>query len=130
MKKNITFITDLFESKEVKAHFVNDRCFGEDLAHWLVEKSKGSEFVFGEPFQEDWGWAVFAEANSEKFVIGFGIMDESIGEVNADWTITVDKMRKWMLFGSNDSPLRARLCDLIQNILRNEPEIREVRWED
>lgn len=130
MKKNISFITDLFESKEVKPHFINNRCFGEDLAQWLIDKSMTSEFQFGEPFQEDWGWAVLAEANGEKFIVGFGIMDDSIGEDHADWIITVEKMRKWVVFGSKDSPLRARLCDLIQNVLRNEAQIREVRWED
>lgn len=130
MKSQITFITDIFESKEVKPHFINDRCFGEDLAGWLVDKAKGGEFAFGEPFQEDWGWAVPVEAGGEKFVVRFEITDESIGEDQADWLITVEKVRRWKMFGSKDSPLRGELCDLIHNVLRDAAHIREIRWID
>lgn len=128
MKSQISFTTDIFESKEVKPHFINDRCFGEDMAQWFVEAASGGKFTFGEPFQEDWGWAVLAETNDEKFVVGFAIMDESIGEDQADWLITVEKMRRWIVLGSKDSPMRSELCDLIQNVLRDKPHIREIRW--
>lgn len=128
MKSQISFTTDLFETKAGKLHFINDRCLGEDLATWFVEAASGGAFSFSEPFQEDWGWAVSAEANGERFVVGFGIMDASIGEEQADWLITVEKFRRWKFFGSKDSSLRGELCDLIQNVLRNKPHIREIRW--
>jgi hypothetical protein len=130
MKSQISFTTDLFESKQVQPHFINDRCFGEDLAQWFVEAASGGAFSFSEPFQEDWGWTVLAEANGEKFVVGFGIMDESIGDDQADWLITIEKTRRWMFFGSKDSRLRGELCDLVQNVLRDKAHIREVRWTD
>jgi hypothetical protein len=128
MKSQISFTTDLFESKEVQAHFINDRCFGEDLARWFVDAASGGAFSFSEPFQEDWGWAVSAEAKGEKFVIAFGIMDESIGQDQADWLITIEKIRRWKFFGSKDSRLRGELCDLVQNVLRDKAHIREIRW--
>lgn len=130
MKSQITFITDVFESKEVKSHSVNDRCFGEDVAGWLVEKTKDGEFDFGEPFQEDSGWAVPVEVGGEKFVVRIRIMDESIGADQADWLIAVEKVRKWKMFSSKDSPQRGELCDLIQNVLRDAAHIREIRWID
>jgi hypothetical protein len=130
MKSQISFTTDLFESKEVKPHFINDRCFGEDLAQWFVGAASGGKFTFSEPFQEDWGWAILADAKGEKFVVGFGIMDESIGEAQADWLITVEKSRRWKMFGSKDSTMRSELCDLIQNVLRDKAHIREIRWTD
>ena len=71
-----------------------------------------------------------AEANGEKFVVSCAIMDRSIGEEQADWLITVGKERRWKMFGSKDSPLRSNLCDLIQNVLRDKPHIREIRWTD
>ena len=130
MKSQITFITDIFESSEVKPHSTNDRCFGEDVAEWLVEKTKGGEFTFGEPFQEDSGWAIPVEAGGEKFVVKIRIMEESIGEDQADWLISVEKVRKWKIFSSKDSPMRCELCDLIQNVLRDAAHIREIRWID
>ena len=122
MKSQISFTTDIFESKNVKP-------FGKDLAEWLIDACGGHEFTFGEPFQDDWGWTVLAEASGEKFVVGCAIMDKSIGDDQADWLITVEKERKWM-FGSKDSSLRSDLCDLIQNVLRDKPHIREIRWTD
>jgi hypothetical protein len=128
MKSQISFTTDIFESRDVKPHFINPRCFGEDLARWFVEAASGGEFTFGVPTQEDWGWTVSADAKGEKFVVGFGIMDASIGDAQADWLITVEKLRKWTVFGSKDSVMRSELCDLIQNVLRDKPHIREIRW--
>jgi len=122
MKSQISFTTDVFESKSEKP-------FGKDLAEWLIEACGGHEFTFGAPFQDDWGWTVLAESGGEKFIVGCAIMDKSIGLEQADWLITVEKERGWM-FGSKDSPLRSDLCDLIQNVLRDKPHIREIRWTD
>ncbi len=122
MKSQISFTTDIFESKDTKP-------FGKDLAEWLIDACAGHEFTFGEPFEDGWGWTVLADAGGEKFVVGCAIMDKSIGDDQADWLITVEKERKWM-FGSKDSPLRSNLCDLIQNVLRDKPHIREIRWTD
>ena len=122
MKSQISFTTDIFESKNAKP-------FGKDLSEWLVDACGGHAFTFFNPIKDDWGWTVFAEAGGEKFVVGCAIMDKSIGDEQADWLITVEKERKWM-FGSKDSPLRSDLCDLIQNVLRDNPHIREIRWTD
>ena len=35
MRDDITIETDLFEHREVKPHFINSCCFGEDFAAWL-----------------------------------------------------------------------------------------------
>ncbi len=130
MKNQISFITGLFDSDETNPQAKNDGHLGEDLAKWLVEKSKGSEFQFGVPFQQDWGWTDVAEANGEKFILRFGILDGSVGADYADWRITIEKERKWKFLGAKDSPSRGRLCDLIHNILRDEGQIREVHWSE
>ena len=38
MDNSITVETDMFEHKEVKLHFINPCCFGEDFAAWLKHK--------------------------------------------------------------------------------------------
>jgi hypothetical protein len=38
LEDEITIETDLFEHREVKPHFINDCCFGEDFAAWLRPK--------------------------------------------------------------------------------------------
>ena len=54
MKHIIEFESGLFNSSDIKPHFINDRCFGEDLVSWLIKKFPDSPFVFDDPFQEDW----------------------------------------------------------------------------
>lgn len=129
MKSQISFTTDIFETK-TKPAAVDDRSFGKDLATWLANDATGGKFDFGEPYQADWGWAIDVSAGKEKFLVGCGIMIESIGDEQADWLITVEKVRKWKMLGSRDSPMRVELCDLIQNILRAKAHIREIRWTD
>ena len=74
MKSQISFTTDIFESKNVKP-------FGKDLAEWLIGACGGHEFSFGEPFQDDWGWSVLAEASGEKFVVAADMVFKAIGQM-------------------------------------------------
>lgn len=128
MKNQISFRTSLFDSKELVPHVAGDQHFGEDLALWMSKKATGSEFAFGQPMQEEHGWSETVAVDDENFILGFGIVPESIGTDYAEWMITIEKMRKWKMFGSKDSASRGRLCDLVHNILRDERQIREVQW--
>lgn len=126
MKWMIEFTTDMFNSTEVGQHFINERCFGEDLIHWLIKQFDDPSFTLEEPFQEDWGWATLARKQSETFSVGVGILDESIGEVPARWLLMVEKMRRFIVFGSKESPELGRLVDKIEQILNNSDRITEI----
>lgn len=128
MKKQISFVTGLFETGVSKQAESGDRLLGEDLAHWLVAKCSGDEFTFTEPVQDEHGWSNVAAAEGQKFRLGYEIIHSSVGDAHAEWRITVEKLRSWGIFGSKDSALRGRLCDLIHNVLREEGETREVQW--
>ena len=121
MKILLSVTTDKFNSTEQKQNFINDRCFGEDFVTWLVHMFRDTGFALDEPFQEDWGWATLARGDGETFAISVGIMDESIGEQSAEWLITVEKMRKFIFFGSKNTPHLTRLADDIEKILSDEP---------
>ena len=124
--------TDLFNSSEPKPHFINDRCFGEDFVGWIVEGFKSSTFRLEEPFQEDWGWATLAQKDGESFLIGVGIMDDSIGESPARWLIMIDKFRRYIIFGSKRSQNLDLLTDEVELLARKEPKIGEISryWEE
>ena len=126
MKLILNFNTDLFNSTESKSHFINDRYFGEDLARWLAERMENSGFEIDDPFQEDWGWATHARKDTETFLVGAGIMDESIGQVPAEWMIIIEKMRRFKILGSRKSPNLNVLATEIENVLANEPRIKDL----
>ena len=51
--------TDLFEHREVKPHFINPCCFGEDFTAWVKQElSRPADlgFEISDPIQEDYGW--------------------------------------------------------------------------
>lgn len=128
MKNQISFMSGLFDTQASIPPVAGDHHFGEDLAKWIIVKSKGSEFVFSSPVRSAEGWSESVTANGESFVLDFGLVDGSVGEDYAEWLIKIDKPRAWKFFGPKDSPSRGRLCDLIHNILRDERQIREVQW--
>jgi hypothetical protein len=128
MKRQISFTTDLFATERPPDS--SGLQLGEDLATWLAKAASGGEFTFGTPYQVEWGWAVDVRSGSEKFIVGCGIMNESFDDAQADWLITVELVRRWKFLGVKDSEHRSELCDLIQNVLRDKPHIREIRWTD
>jgi hypothetical protein len=97
MKDHVTFISSAFNLTEVKENFINDCCFGEDLANWLITTLKEQQpdaEVEPEPLQEDWGWWVFVSFNGQHANIGLG-----------PYTIdTVDACNGWMCFVEAKKP--------------------------
>lgn len=130
MKTQISFMTSLFESGVPKQDPANDRFLGEDLALWVVSRSSDGEFAFDKPVQGPAGWSESVRAGGEEFTLGFEIVHSSVGSDYAEWHINIDKVRRMGIFGSKDSAVRGRLCDHIQNVLRDSHQIREIQWAD
>jgi hypothetical protein len=128
MKNQISFMTGLFDTTALSPAVANDRHFGEDLAKWMIVKSKGSEFVFSAPVESADGWSETVTANGETFAVDFGIVGSSIGSDYAEWLVTIGKSNSWKSLGSTDSATRSRLCDHIHNVLRDERQVRELQW--
>ena len=128
MKNQISFTTGLFDSGQVGVPSGSGLKPGEDLARWLIKKTSGDEFLFGEPFQNNGGWAERVSAGGEKFELGFELIPASMGSAYADWVIRIGREKRWTMFRAKGTETRGRLCDLIHNVLRDEGEIREVQW--
>ena len=92
MEASITIQTDLFEHREVKPHFINPCCFGEDFAAWLKQKlaplaNKG--FEISEPIQEDYGWGLWVSRGKDPFWVALGYCGEGAQEEPAQWVVSV-----------------------------------------
>ncbi len=92
MRDEISLETDLFEHLEVKPHFINPCCFGEDFASWLRDKLTpliGDGFVFGKPVQEDYGWGFWATHQNGRFWIAVSYVGDGPQEEPAQWVVSV-----------------------------------------
>lgn len=93
MHHEIAVETDLFEHREVKAHFINPCCFGEDFAHWLkaqLAPLAAEGFSFSEPIQEDYGWGFWASHGKDSFWVALSYAGEGPQEEPARWVVSAD----------------------------------------
>jgi hypothetical protein len=92
MDETITVETDLFEHREVKPHFINPCCFGEDLAAWMKQElSRVADFSFdlSQVVQEDYGWGFWASRSKDRFWIAFSYVGDGPQVPPAQWVISV-----------------------------------------
>ena len=133
MHHDLLFETNRFDLSEVKAHFTNPCCFGEDLATWLRRKllEKGIEMT--EPDQEDWGWYIEGNYKGSGYFVGVGgNANESREEKNqGEWRIMIEKRRSvWeKLAGKNEMSEADEMMRVVRKILSMEPDFKNVRYE-
>jgi len=131
---HVVFKTGRFNLSQVKNHFINPCCFGEDLAAWLRSKLVEKDVETRDSYQEDWGWELPVKQGHDSYYLCVsGNSDEAPQNLDyGQWRIIVEKRRT----------LRQRLCRkgkitaddsmlaLLQGILSTESTIQEVRLLD
>jgi hypothetical protein len=117
----------MFNSSEVKPHFINPRCFGEDVAAWLAGLLAGNEFSCGSAFQEDWGWSLPVRVGRRKLFLNIGLK-ESPADLPV-WLVWVESRGLIpRIFGTTNPSSKKNLCDRLNNVLSSAPEISHVEW--
>jgi hypothetical protein len=133
MHDNITIETDLFEHREVKPHFINPCCFGEDFAAWLrgsLLPLTAEGFHFENPIQEDYGWGFWASHERDRFWIALSYVGDGPQEDPAQWVISVgydaglNLIRR--LFHKSNQQTFSLLRDRIWQSLKSNSEIKIV----
>jgi hypothetical protein len=126
-RNHVTFRTPRFNQTEVKPHFINDACFGEDCAQWLVGELRAHGFPeLRDAGQEDWGWQAGGERNGRRFLVSFGLMQEEPRE----WLVFVTESAPLLgrLLGKAGAPVTPALTQAIHGILTSAPDISAIRW--
>ena len=93
MQHKIRVTTSLFEHTQVKRHFTNPCCFGEDFAKWLLRELaslRTAGFEFSEPIQEDYGWGVWGSRGQDSFWIALSYCSDGPTEQPAEWMVSVN----------------------------------------
>lgn len=89
---SLTVETELFEQRDVKPHFINPCCFGEDFAAWLRDRLSGlvaAGFEIGAPIEEDYGWGLWISRAKDTFWIALSFCGDGPTEEPAQWVVSV-----------------------------------------
>ena len=130
---HILFRSSHFNLCKVGRQFINPCCFGEDLAAWLIPKLALKNIETAKPYQEDWGWELPASCGKEAYYLCISGNANNSGEPKneGEWRIICDKRRSFwqQLTGKGRIVTNDPLVTLIEEILINEPTIRDVHRE-
>lgn len=130
---SITVETDRFEHREVKPHFINPCCFGEDFAAWLKRELSplaNAGFTLSAPLQEDYGWGFWASHGKDRFWVALSYVGNGPQEPPAQWVVSVSydaglNLLK-RLFHRPNSQTFAQLRDQVWRILKSDGAIRTI----
>lgn len=129
--ESITVQTDLFEHREVKPHFINPCCFGEDFASWLraqLADLADAGYELSQPIQEDYGWGFWATKGADPTWIALGFCGDGPTEEPGEWVVSVSydpglNVFK-RLFHRPDAQALARLRSRVRQVLSSTTGIR------
>lgn len=130
LRTMVKFQSTKFNSTVSKDYFINDGCFGDDVAIWIMQelKQKGIE-TDSQPAQEDFGWYFNYKMGGQeyRFVIGFQPADEG---VPSSWMGWVEKKAGMLssMFGGRSKGIQPEAVQAIHTVLSSSTDIQDIRW--
>ncbi|HEY2786209.1 MAG TPA: hypothetical protein VGJ05_14680 [Fimbriiglobus sp.] len=129
-RHDILFEAAGFNATEPREYFLNDCCFGDDVALWLKTELTSRGHPTTEPCQEDWGWHVETTIGQDRYFIGVGCSGPSHADsIRAEWRLIVEKCRTvWeKLTGQNRLGEGNAVFGVLVDILSANPDVSAVR---
>ncbi len=129
----ITFESERFNITQVKDYFINECCFGDDVAAFLHEKLSELGIDVNEPGQEDWGWYLEVEHEGQWYFLGIsGNLQEVPNSKVGEWQIIIEKVRtlKDKLLKKNRLSEDEELIHLLRRVLGSDPAIAKLSVEE
>ena len=129
MRSHVTFTTRRFNQTEVKPHFINDCCFGEDcLALLITGLRAGGWSDLTEAWQEDWGWQTSGLRDRRRYLLSVGLVPED----EPEWLVHITERAPLLdrLRGRGALTVIPALAPAIHQVLRAAPDIRNITWFD
>lgn len=127
-----TVETSLFQHKEVKEHFINEFCFGEDFAAWLHPQLAGltdEGFEIGESIQEDNGWGFWVSRDKDAFWVELSFIADESAEGPAKWVVSVaydSDFHLSRIFHKPDEKAFTAVRERVFDALNSHPEIKVI----
>jgi hypothetical protein len=95
-RQEATFRSSSFNTLAIRDYFINDCCFGDDLARWMMARLRQAGIATDpEPGQEDFGWYFEFTVHGGKHCCVLGFQE---GDPEGLWRMWVERGRGF--FGS------------------------------
>ena len=130
VRRNVIFQSTAFNTSEPKDYFINDCCYGDDLARWIMERLRaGCIHTEQEPGQEDFGWFFTFRVGETDYDLVIGYRP---GEENkpGDWMCSIERRAGLIgsIFGKRNRGIQPDAPETIHAVLSSSPQITGVRW--
>jgi hypothetical protein len=126
----VTFKSTAFNFTEHKSYFINECCFGDEVAEWLLaELRKLGVQTDDKPGQEDFGWYLNFELGGVSYCFVVLYRSDDVRE-GATWIGELERNCGFVgsIFGRRKHGLNPSAAETIHRILQSSPAIRDVRW--
>jgi hypothetical protein len=128
MRTVVTFESDAFNTDEPRDYFINECCYGDDVAQAIIEQLQFSGLrCEPEPDQEDFGWYLTFEAQgSHQLVLGYRPDTDQSGT----WIGWVERNEGILgsILGRRRRAVQTAAALAVHEALVAMPSIRNVRW--
>lgn len=126
----VTFPCPKFNTTDSKEYFINECCFGDDLANWLIQQLRSRGFQTDpEPGQEDFGWYFGHRVGDTdyQFVIGHRPGDANDPPVWIGW---VERKAGLIgsLLGARKRGIQPDALAAIHSTLLTMPQVSSIAW--
>ena len=130
MRTVVTFENPAFNTTERKDYFINDCCYGDDVARSLMEQLSSHGFQTDpEPGQEDFGWYFGFRAGDadHQFIIGHRPAD---GTDPAVWIGWLERKAGIIgtVFGARNRGVQPAAVTAMHSAISALPQVGNIRW--
>jgi hypothetical protein len=124
----VSFESSAFNCTEPKQYFINEGCFGDDVAAWFRDELRSRGYAASEPGQEDFGWYLLVEIDGLDYFLLIGYREGTSSERGA-WFVVLERHRKWPPLGiASNRGIKLPAAQAVHGALSTSPAISNVRW--
>ena len=131
--RDLIFTTSRFNVSEVRKHYANPACFGDDLIAWLRGQLQSHGVPTRVPVQDSWGWYTEATLGKQEYFLGVsGKAEEGASVPNrGEWRVILQKRRTFRdrLRRSNGLDNQDKLLTLLMHLLGTQPDFENRKIE-
>jgi hypothetical protein len=128
MRTHVEFRSAKFPAYPGEEEQVNPGLWGKRLAEYLHDRLAQAGMPVGEVYAEDWGWAVPLKHDAFPMWVGCGHYEEYEDGFLVFIEPSKPTIRKGLFGKINTTSDVEKIAAAIDQILRADPEIRDVRW--